>query len=222
MLWAKKLEECQAALGGALKKFLAPRLRDVKAEDVAADLVKTAVKVDMSRSATRLRRRLYASWGKYDLCEGELVRLSVQGLEVRPDLLQRDPDEVGDLHVDPFRVLSVTRMLGLGGKTRLGHQDRVKAVHLVLSTLIGRTRSRLPPLTERTVAVLMAMHAVEASHEVPKLTLHAQANRFFGQWELAAISEVDLGRELDTLQRHGAVASADARWKLSERLSYPW
>lgn len=224
MLWAKKLEECQAALTVELKKFLAPRLKDVNVNDVAADLVKTAVKVDMSRSATRLRRRLYAQWGKYDLCEGELFRLSDKGLEVRPDLLKADPEEVGDLHIDPFRIISVAKMIGLGGKARLTHPDRVKAVHIILTTLLKRTRTSRPYPSERTVAVFMALHAVEANHEVAKSTGLAVVNRYLTQWELPPISEADLAAELQLIEDHGAInGQTDPRmWKLTERISYPW
>jgi hypothetical protein len=224
MLWAKKLEECQAALALELKKFLAPRLKDVNVNDVAADLVKTAVKVDMSRSATRLRRRLYAQWGKYDLCEGEFVRLSNTGLEVRPDLLQRDPDEVGDLHLDPFRIIGVAKMIGLGGKARLSHPDRVRAVHLILSALLRMTRSRKPAPSLRTVAVFMALHAVEANHEVAKSSGLAVVNRHLTQWEVPAVSEAELAAELLLLEEHGAInGQTDPKmWKLCERLSYPW
>ena len=224
MLWAKKLEECQVALAADLKKFLAPRLKDVKVDDVAADLVKTAVKVDMSRSATRLRRRLYAQWGKWDLMEGEVYRLTKDGLEVRPDLLERDPDEVGDLHIDPFRIIGVAKMIGLGGKARLTHPDRVKAVHIILTALLKATRTARALPTERTVAVLMALHAVEANHEVAKNTALAVANRHLAQWERPTISEAELAGELALLEEHGAIkGEIDPRmWKLAERLSYPW
>jgi hypothetical protein len=178
----------------------------------------------MSRSATRLRRRLYAQWGKWDLMEGELYRLTKDGLEVRPDLASKDPDEVGDLHIDPFRIIGVAKMIGLGGKARLTHPDRVKAVHLILTCLLKATRTTRALPTLLTVGAFMALHAVEANHEVAKASAFSVVNRHLAQWELPPVTEADLDAELALLVEHGAIdGETDPRmWKLTGRLSYPW
>lgn len=223
MLWAKKLEQVGAALKKDLALFLKTRIKDASAQDVAEDLVKTAIKADMSRSAIRLRRRLYAQWGKYDLMEGELYRLTSTGLQER-NLLEPDPVEVGDLHIDPFRLISVVKMLGMTGKVRLNNQDRVKCVTLVLKTIVQKTRAVQPPLTERAVGVLMALHAVEADRHVPHASVVPTVRRFFGQWELPVPSDAEIEQDMATLVSLGAVLPADdaTRWRVSERISYPW
>ncbi|MBI5496890.1 MAG: hypothetical protein HY904_17885 [Deltaproteobacteria bacterium] len=223
MLWSKKLEDCQAVLTKDLKPFLAKRLPDIKPEGVAEDLSRTAVRVDMSRSATRLRRRLYAQWGKWFI-DGELYRLGPKGLEVRPDLLEKDPEEVGDLHIDPFRIISVARMLGVGGKNRLDNADRVRCVTLLLTSLTSVCRSRKEPLTERTVAVLMALHAVEANREVAREKVADAVKRHLTQWGYPVPDPAELQKELALLVDHGAIRSTGegAPWRLGERLSYPW
>jgi hypothetical protein len=221
MLWAKKLEECQASVAGELKKFLAPRLKTVKAEDVAADLMKTAVKVDMSRSAARVRRRLYAQWQRWDLCPGELVRLGPQGLELNPGLKSPDPVEMGDLYVDPFRVLSVVKMLGLGG-TRLNPLDRIKAFHTVFQSIIKTTKNKKTALSERAVAVLLALHAVEANREVLKPKVQDAVSRHFGQWGVPLPDDAEMEAAIAILEEHGAVARTPESIKLLDRMGYPW
>lgn len=222
MLWAKKLEQCQAALTTELKKFLAPRLKGVKPEDVSADLMKTAVRVDMSRSAARLRRRLYAQWQRWDLCEGEVVRLGPTGVELRPGWKDKDPDELGDLYVDPFRVISVVKMLGLGGQARLSNTDRIKGVSTVLNAIIKNTRHKGGPLSDRTVTVLMALHAVEANREVAKAKVTDTIARHCGQWGVPLPDAAELASDLATLQGNGAISDVGDAWRLNDRMGYPW
>ena len=222
MLWAKKLEQCQAALTAELKKFLATRIKTVKPEDVSQDIMKTAVKLDMSRSAARLRRRLYAQWQRWDLCEGEVVRLGPTGVELRPGWKDKDPDELGDLFVDPFRIISVVKMLGLGGPARLSNTDRIKGVATVLNTIIKQTRHKSGPLADRTVVVLMALHAVEANREVPKAKVADTVSRHCGQWGVPLPDARELATDLETLTRHGALTDAGESYRLNDRMGYPW
>lgn len=220
--WSHKLEDLTEKLGKELKTFLAPRLKDAKPADVAADLVKSAVKIDMNRSAARLRRMLYAQWGKLEMVAGEFYRLGPTGVEER----EAAPSirELGDLHIDPFRVMSVVKMLGFSGKNRLAVEDRVKGNHLILHTLQQQTLSKAAPLTVRSVGVLMTLHAVEANREVEKGAVVAQAVRHFPQWNLPVPHEDEVLADVQLLLEHGAIAETEdgARYRLKDRISYTW
>src|SRR5687767_9187738 len=48
----------------------------------------------LSRSAARIRRRLYAQWGKVEMLAGEFFKLTDDGLYYRDQV--PDPIEVGD------------------------------------------------------------------------------------------------------------------------------
>src|SRR5690242_7858458 len=98
MLWAKKKKEIRAAVEQQLGAFLKTRAPGADAKALAGDLCETHVRVDMSRSATRLRRRMYAAWGKPNLAFGEVLRLTDKGLQARPNV--PDPSTLGDVHVN--------------------------------------------------------------------------------------------------------------------------
>jgi hypothetical protein len=223
MQWAKKLEGLQGVMTKELQKFLAPRMRSVKPADVAQDLIKQAVKIDMNRSAARLRRYLYAQWGRVDLVAGEWFHLGPNGLEERANGAPSVRD-LGDLHVDPFRVFSLVKMLGYANKQRLTVEDRVKANALVFSVIHSQCIADFPSLTPRQVATLMVTHAVEANREVEKANVPAQVGRHFPQWNITVPSETDIQEDVAVLARHGALKDADSpsRFRLSERISYPW
>ena len=107
---------------------------------------------------------------------------------------------------------------------RLAMRIMTSSVHLILSTLIKKTRSSKPVPAERAVAVLMALHAVEANHEVAKSSVPQVVERHLASWEVAPISPQDLQKDLLLLQEHGAILGTpeSPAWKMGERLSYPW
>ncbi|MEW5851901.1 MAG: hypothetical protein AB2A00_24135 [Myxococcota bacterium] len=221
--WARKTEQVKKALTTALTPFLKTRLPEVKAADVAQDFINSGYQISMDRSATRLRRRLYAQWGKWDLVGGELVHLTGEGIKVRDAALQPDPREVGDIFVDLFRVAAISRTLG-GVKQRLSPADRVAFCHLLLNTVRKETASTQPPFTPEQVGVLLTLHSVEASRQVRKDTVHGHVKRFFPQWNLTPPSEADVATHLQTLENAGAIKSTDdgTAWFLNDRIVFPW
>jgi hypothetical protein len=223
MLWARKLQEVHKAVTKALTLFLKSKLPGVDVPAVAEDILRNAIRVDMSRSATRLRRRLYAQWGKYNLVPGELVRLSPGGLEMRPP--ERDPLEVGELHLDPFRVAPTMRLLqSPKKKTRLSHGDCVRGWLLATNAVISCSRSSLGPLQESCMAVLAAVHAVERDRLVDRGQVLTVVKRILGQWKMPVPLDAQIQADLEVLERHGYLKACEApdQWRLSDRVSYPW
>lgn len=222
MSWARKLDEVRTALAADLPGFIKPRIPDVHMRSVVDDLMNNTIRVSMDRSATRLRRRLYASWLRPDLALGELVHLTPEGVRPRVEALTRDPDEVGDLTVDLFRLNATLRGLGKG---KLSPADRVAAALLILNTAAACTRAaRTPCFTQQEVALLLVLHAVEASRQVKKDAVAAAATRYFGQWGLAAPAADDLAKDLARLAAAGCIAASDdgSFWKLSDRVAFAW
>jgi hypothetical protein len=223
MSWSRKLEDVRAALTKALDDFFKTRLPDLTGKKVADDLMTTAVRISMDRSATRLRRRLYAQWLRPDLAAGEVVYLAPDGLKVREEALLPDPKEVGDLFVDVFRVAAVARGLG-GAKGKLSPPDRVAAAMLILNTVAGRTTQANAPFSTGEVGLLLTLHAVEASKRVKKDAVSGHVARYFGQWGLPMPSQDQLAAHLERLLATGCITESEdgGNWVLQDRVGFAW
>lgn len=224
MSWARKMEQVRSALSTALSAFLKTRLPDANVRAVTDDVMNTVLRVSMDRSATRLRRRLYASWLRPELAVGELIHLTPEGLRPRMAAFEPDPAEVGDLMVDLFRVAALVRGMG-GPKGRLSHADRVAAALLIINTVASCTAIKPTPLfSAEDVALLLTLHSVEASRMVKKDAVGTQVNRYFPQWGLTTPPPDKLESSLQKLLALGCISASEdgGSWKLSERLALPW
>lgn len=222
MQWSKKLEALQRELTKELKVFLAPRLKGANAAEVSQDIVKQAFRIDMNRSAARLRRMLYAQWGRLDLVAGEFFALTAKGLEQRP---APGLGTLGELHLDPFRLFSAVKMLGYPGEARLSLEDRVKASHVVVKVMHRLCLQKLPVLTARQVALLMVAHSFEAGREVDRAKMLPHVAKHFPQWNIPAPSPQDLEADVQALLSHGLFVptkEGSTVYRLAERLTYIW
>src|SRR5688572_15270887 len=104
-LWKSR----QKAIHKEMVTRLKPLERDLgDAEEVAQELWDQVISFDTSRSATRLRRRISAALGRFNMAGGELIVLTEKGLR-RRDWSKPDPAEVGDVHVDLTRLYAWLR-----------------------------------------------------------------------------------------------------------------
>ncbi|MBI5497996.1 MAG: hypothetical protein HY904_23535 [Deltaproteobacteria bacterium] len=215
MLWVKKSKEINAAFKAALEPFLAASLPETDAGQAASDLMR-ALRFDLSRSATRLRRRLYGMF-RSPLVLVELVRLGEDGWGLRPP--EKEPDTVGDVVMDPFRVLSNFRVWGSANQ-RMSAPDRVVAFRVVFNALLSVTKSGQAPMTDAEAGALLAMHANEGGKKVKKDAVSPGIVRHFPSWGLQTPDAAGIEALLASLQTRGFVKPMEdkAMWRLTEEV----
>jgi hypothetical protein len=222
VLWARHSKQLSASVAEEISPLLRGRLPDLEPLAVVQDLARNCSRYDMSRSAARFRRRLYAQW-RSPLVLTEFVHLGPEGWGLRA--LAKDPAEVGDFCLEQFKALAAIRMWGAPGKARLSNQERVVALKGVLNGVLKATKTGQPLMTDVEVAVLWALHANEGGRKVRMETLAPGVSRHLPLWGLQAPKEAELGALVETLKKRGFIKDLEdgnRQWRLQDWVMYPF
>lgn len=220
MLWAKKQKQIRAAVEDKVTGFLKTRVAGA-ASAVDMGVVEGMIHVDMSRSATRLRRRMYAAWGKPAMAFGELLRLTPTGIQPRP--LNEDPTTLGDVRVNLPAVTALVRSWSTG-RVKLTPRDQIKALKVLLDAVASQSAKAGPWLTETQVALLVALQAQAGENAVAIAQLTQTLNAGLSKLGVPQPQPEALATDVDTLKAAGALEpSADGTTvRVPEHISLEW
>jgi hypothetical protein len=198
----------------------------MKVADQALDMVRQITRYDMSRSASRFRRRLYAQW-RSPLVLNELVGLTKEGYGLRP--AEPEPLDVGDVLVDQWRLVAIIKGWGAPPrgapkdvKDRLNPQDRVVALQCVMNALVDATYGDKTPVSDVEAAVLWSLHLSEGAKKVRKDQVAQNAGRHLPKWGLYLPSPMQLETVVKLLEERGYIKSEGASWRITDVVTWPF
>jgi hypothetical protein len=218
MLHVKILNEVSNALIKVLLPLEKEELFGIRAEALARDHERLGLRVDLSKSASRLRRSMYAMW-RSPLALHELVTLSPEGWGIRPR--SHGPLEVGDLVLDQLKLMKGLRTLqGPDGKT-LSTPLCLDLLTAILDGIGRATKSGPRDVGFNAAAVLWALHSLESANRVKKPGLETGVARFFKQWGLPEPSVQEVQRCVTLLTDGRFIADEHGKyWRLLSHVKF--
>lgn len=207
-------KEVQAALTTLVKQ---ERLAADPAQ-LALEVERLCVRVDLSRSAARMRRQFYAAVHNPMVLAGLFV---LDDAGWRP----RDPEPIkqplGDIWVDHVRLIRLVR--GLKGPVPKANAGApVHGLHAFLAGMGKATQMGLKYPSITLAGTLLSMHLLETARRVKKGAPATQTPRHFRQWGLLEPSPDDVELEVARLVQHGFVKvdETGASYRLQDEVSW--
>jgi hypothetical protein len=217
MLHLKILNEVSKTLMKVLLPLENESVFGIHAETLARNHRGLGLRVDLSKSAARLRRRLYAMW-RSPLALHEFVALTSAGWGIRPQ--GEESSEVGDLVLDQMKLMSTLRGLSGAGGEPMSVSLRVDLLCAILEGLSRATKNGPKDLGFNTLAVLWGVHGLEGAKFVKKLGLETSMERFFRKSHLPELTTEELEQCLQHLTSAGFLEEEEGKWRLLHQVKF--
>lgn len=216
MLHGRCLEIISRNLRGNLEALVASGDLDLDPEEASTDLARFGIRIDLSRSAARLRRQVY--WFvKSPLVLTEFVALGDDGWGPRKPM--PGPAYVGDVCVQQLTLVRVAR--GYKGPAGRDAQGAIKVLSAVLSAVASASKLGLREPTPDMCAVLVSLHMGETARRIKKSAVVANAERHFRQMGLPDPAPKAVEAAVKQLAKHRFVSDEEGRnWKLNRDVKW--
>ena len=191
----------EAAFAGLVKK----KKIDADPRAVAADLQRLNLRVDMSKSAARLRR--------------QFIALGKDGWE--PRMEDAGPVILGDVYLDQFKLVRLCRSFRAPEGERESPALALEVLQAYLDAISKAMQGGLKYPSQADVGVLLSLHLSETAHKVKKETVHRNVARHFGQWKIPEPGPADVDDALRRLLQYGFIKDEDEKsWRLVEEVAW--
>lgn len=165
MLHTRKLAEFSQVLQETLRPVMEDHQLEGDPAVLAKDHERWGVRVDLSKSAAKLRRRLFAQW-RSPLVLHELVSLSDKGWGLRPKPV--GPDLLGDLVVDHLKLVRGIKMLHPPGASMCRGDAAVDVLSAFVAALAKVTITGMRAGRSDVLGTLLALHGLETARRIKK------------------------------------------------------
>lgn len=218
MLYRKYIQDLSKHLEAGLTTLVKQKKVDVDPKAAARDLHKLNFRIDMSKSAARLRRQLYR-FVRSPLQITELIALGPDGYEVRYE--ETGPVVLGDIYLDQFRLVRLAR----AARVQKGEPEQPALPVLVLRTYLDAIskamRGGFKYPSDEEVGVLLSLHLSETAQRVRKASIHKNIPRHFGVWRISEPSPDDVDAAIKRLLQYGFITDEDpTSYRLMEEVGW--
>lgn len=218
MLHTRKLAEYSAVLQDALQPVVKKHGIDGTPDGLAKDHDRWGLRIDLSKSAAKLRRRLFAMW-RSPLVLHELVALTDAGWGLRPP--ETGPDLVGELVVDHMKLFRGVRMLHAGGRDTVKAEAAVDFLTAFIQALARASKTGPRGADSAAMATLWALHGMETARRVKKEGAGAAVVKQLKTVGLPEQTPAQVDAHIKTLNAAGFIQDEQGKyWRLQGEVRF--